>query len=147
MAAIRRAEVVWEGDLMNGEGRVSAKSSGAFREQPVTWASRTESPDGRTSPEELLAAAHASCFAMALSAGLARAGTPGQKLEVAATVTFDKTDAGWKVKSSELEVRGWVKGVDAAAFARAAEAAKDGCPISGALKGNVAMSVEATLAG
>ena len=145
MGTTRRAEVTWEGDLMKGKGVVSAKSSNAFSTLPVTWAARTETPDGRTSPEELVAAAHASCFAMALSGALARANTPPQKLEVAAVVTFDKTDAGWRVTKSELEVRGQVPGLDAAGFAKAAEGAKDGCPISNALKGNVALSVRATL--
>lgn len=146
MATTRRAEVTWEGDLMAGKGTVSAKSSAAFSALPVTWASRTETPDGRTSPEELVAAAHASCFAMAFSAGLGRAGTPPQKLEVSAVVTFEKVEAGWRVTKSDLEVKGWVPGLDAAGFAKAAEAAKDGCPISNALKGNVALSVKATLA-
>jgi osmotically inducible protein OsmC len=124
---------------------VSAKS-GAFKDQPVSWAARTESEGGKTSPEELVAAAHASCYAMALSGGLGRAGHPPAKLEVTATVTFDKLDAGWRVVSSALEVRGTVPGIDAAGFEKAAEAAKDGCPISQALKGNVQLSVKATLA-
>lgn len=145
MATTRRAEVTWQGDLMKGSGSVSAKSSAAFSSLPVTWASRTETPDGRTSPEELVAAAHASCFSMALSGGLGRAGTPPQKLEVAAVVTFDKTDAGWRITKSDLEVRGQVPGLDAEGFTKAAEAAKDGCPISNALKGNVAFTVRATL--
>jgi osmotically inducible protein OsmC len=146
MATIRRAEAVWEGDLLSGKGRVSARSSGVFKDQPVSWAARTETPDGKTSPEELLAAAHASCFAMALSAGLAKNKTPATKLEISAVVTFDKVGAGFKVTSSALEVRGTVKGLDANGFAKAAEAAKDGCPISQALKGNVELSVKATLA-
>ena len=146
MATVRRAEAVWEGDLLSGKGRVSAKSSGAFKDQAVTWAARTETPDGKTSPEELLAAAHASCFSMALSAGLAKNKTPATRLEVSAQVTFDKVGAGFKVTASALEVRGTVKGLDAAGFAKAAEAAKDGCPISQALKGNVELSVKATLA-
>ena len=147
MPAIRRADVVWEGDLTAGSGVVSAASSAQFEKLPVSWSSRTESPAGRTSPEELLAAAHASCFSMALSGGLGRGGTPPQKLEVSATVTFDKVDAGWRVVSSALTVRGWVRGIDADAFRKAAEGAKDGCPISQALKGNVALSVEAALMG
>jgi osmotically inducible protein OsmC len=146
MAVVRKASVTWEGDLMKGRGRLTAATSAAFKDLPVTWASRTEAPDGRTSPEELVASAHASCFAMAFSAGLARAGTPGDKLEVQAAVTFDKTDAGWRIKSSALEVTGWVKGIDATAFDKAAQAAKDGCPISQALKGNVELSVKTTLA-
>lgn len=147
MPAVRRAEVVWEGDLTTGAGVVSGVSSGKFEQLPVSWASRTEAVGGRTSPEELLAAAHASCFAMALSGSLGRANTPPQKLEVSAAVTFDKVEAGWRVVTSALTVRGWVSGMDADAFRKAAEAAKDGCPISQALKGNVALSVDATLMG
>ncbi len=146
MATIRRAEAVWEGDLLSGKGRVSAKSSGVLKDQPVSWAARTETPDGKTSPEELLAAAHASCFAMALSAGLAKNKTPATKLEISAQVTFDRAGAGFKVTSSALEVKGAVKGLDQAGFQKAAEAAKDGCPISQALKGNVELSVKAMLA-
>ena len=146
MAEIRQANVTWEGELMSGNGKVTASTSRVFSEAPVTWGSRADSPDGRTSPEELLAAAHASCFAMALSGALARAGTPPQKLEVGSAVTFDKLDAGWRVVSSALKVQGTVPGMDAAAFRQAAEEAKDGCPISQALKGNVQLSVEATLA-
>ena len=146
MQAVRRAEATWTGDLMSGSGVVSAATSGAFSSLPVTWGSRTETADGRTSPEELVAAAHAACYCMALSNGLSKAGTPPDKLEVSATVTFEQESGGWKVASSALSVRGTVPGADASAFQEAAEAAKDGCPISGALKGNVALSVEATLA-
>ena len=146
MAAIRKAKAVWNGELVKGQGNVTAESSGAYRELPVTWASRTERPDGKTSPEELLASAHASCFAMALSFGLTNAGKPPQRLEVTATVTFEKVAEGFKVKSSALEVQGSVPGLDAAGFQKAAEGAKDGCPISQALKGNVELSVRATLA-
>ena len=96
MSAIRRAEVTWEGDLATGQGDVTAMSSALFSSLPVSWAARTEAPQGKTSPEELLAAAHASCFAMAFSAGLARAGTPPQRLEVSADVTFDKVGDGWQ---------------------------------------------------
>lgn len=147
MAATRRADVTWEGDLLSGSGVVSAGTSRSFTALPVSWASRTESAQGRTSPEELLAAAHASCFAMALSFGLAGAGKPPKKLEVSAAVTFDKVEAGWRVTSSAITVRGNVPGLDAAAFRKAAEEAKDGCPISQALKGNVKLSVEASLLG
>lgn len=146
MATTRRAEVTWEGELLSGKGTVSAKSSGAFTSLPVTWASRTENADGRTSPEELVAAAHASCFSMALSAGLTRGGNPPQKLETAVVITFDKIEAGWRIIKSDIEVKGWVPGLDAAGFQKAAEGAKEGCPISNALKGNVAFSVKATLA-
>jgi lipoyl-dependent peroxiredoxin len=144
-AAIRRADVVWEGDLISGSGKVTAASSRAFADLPVSWAARTESPGGRTSPEELVAAAHASCFAMALSFGLANAKTPPKRLEVSAEVTFDRVEGGWRVVSSALTVRGTVPGLDADGFRRAAEAAKDGCPISQALKGNVQLSVQSTL--
>ena len=147
MAAIRQADATWEGDLVSGSGVVSASTSRAFSGLPVTWGSRTESSDGRTSPEELVAAAHAACFSMALSHGLSEGGTPPQRLEVGATVTFDQVEGGWKVGSSALKVRGRVPGIDEAGFRQAAEAAKDGCPISGALKGNVALSVEASLEG
>lgn len=145
MAAVRSAAVTWNGDLTSGTGTVSANSSGTFSDLPVSWASRTEEPDGRTSPEELLAAAHASCFAMALSGALARAGTPPEELHVSAQVTFDKVDDGWKVVSSALQVLGRVPGATSDGFREAAEGARDGCPISGALRGNVELSVDATL--
>ena len=147
MSATRRAEVAWSGDLANGSGTVSAVSSGAFADLPASWAARTESPGGKTSPEELLAAAHASCFAMAFSGGLGRAGTPPESLSVSADVTFDKLEAGWRVVSSHLTVRGVVPGMSSEDFVAAAEAAKDGCPISQALTGNVALSVDAALEG
>lgn len=145
MPAVRRADVTWTGDLLSGSGVVTAGSSGAFKELAVSWASRTEAPGGRTSPEELLAAAHASCFAMALSFGLANAKTPPSRLQVSAAVTFDRVDGGFRVVSSALTVSGSVPGLDQDGFRKAAEAAKDGCPISLALKGNVQLSVAATL--
>ena len=146
MAATRKAKAIWNGDLATGSGEVSAVTSGKFNALPVSWGARTEAPQGKTSPEELLAAAHASCFSMALSAGLAKAGTPPKKLEVTSSVTFDKVGESWTVVSSELEVTGEVPGIDAAVFAKAAEEAKDGCPISRALKNNVKLSVRPTLA-
>lgn len=145
MAAVRTATLTWKGDLASGTGSVSSGSSDTFLDLPVSWASRTEAPEGRTSPEELLAAAHASCFSMALSAGLGRAGTPPDHLHVEAQVTFDKLEAGWSVVSSAITVLGHVPGISPEAFVAAAEAAKDGCPISRALAGNVALSVDATL--
>jgi lipoyl-dependent peroxiredoxin len=145
MAATRQARAVWSGDLMSGTGTVSAGTSALFKDVPVSWSARTEAPGGKSSPEELLAAAHASCFAMALSAGLARGGTPAKRLEVSAAVTFDKVGDGWSVVSSELEVKGQVAGADAAKFAQAAEGAKENCPISRALKGNVKLTVKPTL--
>lgn len=145
MAAIRRAEATWSGDLLSGRGTVSAATSGLFRDLPISWGSRTEAPDDRTSPEELLAAAHAACYSMAFSNGLAKNGTPATRLDVTSDVTFEKVGDGWKVSKSELRVRGAVPGIDEAKFRELAEAAKDGCPISGALKGNVALSVDAQL--
>jgi lipoyl-dependent peroxiredoxin len=146
MAAIRKADVSWKGPLATGKGNVSASTSGAFKGLEVSWPRRSEADaNGVTSPEELLAASHASCYAMALSGGLASAGSPPESLEVSATVTFDKVGDGFKVVSSVLEVRGRVPNMEQAAFETAATAAKDGCPISQALKGNVDLSVKATL--
>ena len=143
--ASRRAEAVWQSTLARGSGEVTLATSGAAGPLPVTWASRTERSNGKTSPEELVAAAHASCFNMALSGILGDRGTPPDKLETSATVTFTEVEGGWKVGSSSITVKGSVPGIDEDAFRQAAEAAKDGCPISGALKGNVDLSVEATL--
>ena len=145
MATTRRANAIWEGDLMSGSGSVSAGTSNHFSDLPVSWATRTEEPGGNTSPEELLAAAHASCFSMALSNTLAKAGTPPERLEVSAEVTFDKQNGGWGVTTSKLTVRGRVPNADEEAFRTAAESARDGCPISKALKGNVELSVDASL--
>lgn len=145
MSAVRRADVTWTGDLSLGSGVVTASSSHAFTDLPVSWAARTEAPGGKTSPEELVAAAHSACFSMAFSAALARAGTPPDRLDVSAEVTFDKLEAGWRVVSSALTVHGVVPGISEADFVAAAEGAKDGCPISVALKGNVELSVKATL--
>jgi len=145
MAEKRHATVVWNGDLQTGSGIITYVSSGVISRLPVTWASRTSAHEGRTSPEELLAAAHASCFSMAFSARLGKNGTPATRLDVRAEVTFDKLESGWKVASSHLTVSGDVPGIDAATFGRLAEDAKDNCPISAAIKGNVELSVEATL--
>lgn len=141
MAAVREAKAVWKGDLVKGSGEVTALSSERFHALPVSWAARTEAPGGKTSPEELLAAAHASCFAMALSAGLGRKGAPPDRLEVTARVTFDRVGDAWTVVSSELTVQGTVRGMDERAFSAAAEDAKENCPISRALRGNVKLSV------
>ena len=140
--ADRRADVVWEGSLLEGSGTITSTGSGALPELPITWASRTESPEGRTSPEELIAAAHAACFSMALSHGLAQAGNPPERLETSSTVTFVP---GTGITKSTLTVTGRVPGIDEAAFREAAEAAKDGCPVSGALKGNVELELDARL--
>jgi lipoyl-dependent peroxiredoxin len=145
MAATRTATVTWNGTLAEGSGTVTAGSSQLFTDLPVSWAARTEAPGGLTSPEELLAAAHASCYSMALSAGLAKAGSPPDHLHVSATVTFDKVGDGWSVTMSQLDVVGVVPGLDEAAFDAAAQAAGTGCPISRALAGNVEIAVTATL--
>ncbi|MEQ8834100.1 MAG: OsmC family peroxiredoxin [Miltoncostaeaceae bacterium] len=144
MATERRAEVTWSGDLFDGEGTIDTVTSGSFGPLPVSWPSRAEEPGGKTSPEELIAAAHASCYCMALSLGLAKADTPPTTLSASATVTFVP---GTGITKSALTVVGVVPGLDAAGFQAAAEAAKDGCPVSGALKGNVELSVEARLEG
>ena len=145
MAAVRRADATWSGDLPTGKGTVTATSSGAFSALATSWASRIESADGRTSPEELLAAAHASCFSMAFGNELAKRGFIADRLAVSASVSLDMTDAGRRVISSALTVSGWVPRIDAATFAEIAEVAKNGCPISNALRGGVELSVEPTL--
>ena len=143
MAAQSSATTVWEGDLAHGAGQTTP-ASGAFPTVEVTWASRTARSARKTSPEELLAGAHASCYCMALSHGLGEAGNAPERLECTATVEFEP---GVGVKSSHLVVTGRVPGIDQDAFAAAAAEASRGCPISGALKGNVEISVEATLEG
>jgi lipoyl-dependent peroxiredoxin len=145
MAAVRTATVTWSGDLASGSGTVSAGTTGLFTDLPVSWSSRTEAPEGRTSPEELLAAAHAACFSMAFSARLAKAGTPPEHLHTEAEVTFDKVGDAWKVVSSRLIVLGRAPGCSDDDFTRLAEDAKENCPISAALRGNVELSVEPTL--
>ena len=146
MAQIRKAVARWQGDLATGSGTVSSATTSQFEDLEVSWGSRTEDPAGKTSPEELLAAAHAACFSMAFSARLAKNGTPPKTLEVTAAVTFDKGDAGWGITKSALTVRGNVPGIDAAKFRTIAEDAKENCPVSVALKGSVALSVSAELA-
>ena len=143
MATDRRAQVTWRGDLMSGSGTVEETTSGALGRQDVSWPSRSEEPGGKTSPEELIAAAHAACFSMALSNGLAQAGTAPEQLDVSATVTFVP---GTGITKSALDVTARVPGMDEDAFRKAAEEAKDGCPVSGALKGNVELELNARLA-
>jgi len=141
--AERRANVVWRGNLFQGSGTFDLASSEAVQGLPVTWASRTERPDGRTSPEELIAAAHASCFAMAFSNTLAEQGNEPEELNISAVCTFDADQL--KVTSSVLDVRGKVPGLDAEGFQNAAEQAEQGCPVSNALRGNVDIRVNASL--
>jgi lipoyl-dependent peroxiredoxin len=142
--AERTATTVWEGDLAHGNGVTSLKS-GAAPDLPVTWASRTERSDGKTSPEELIAAAHSSCFSMALAHGLTEGGNPPDSLQVQATVTLDTEGSGPRISSSQLTVRGRVPGMDQAAFDAAAQDAGQNCPVSGALRGSLAIEVAATL--
>ena len=139
-----RARTAWKGDLVSGSGS-TVLASGAAGPLEVTWSSRTEAPAGRTSPEELIAAAHASCYSMAFSHGLASDGTPPESVDTEATVTFAQTDDGFRVTKSALVVRATVPGISEEAFQAAAAAAKDGCPVSQALKGNVEIILEATL--
>ena len=145
MATTRRADATWSGDLLSGRGTVTATTTGVFADLPTTWASRIGEPEGVTSPEELLAAAHASCFSMAFSNELAKAGTAPTSVSVTVAVTGDKLDTGWTVLSAAITVRGSAPGATDASFHEAAEKARDGCPISKALKNNVELSVEATL--
>ena len=140
MAETRTANSTWEGDLTSGGGRVSG-ATGAFSDMEVTQPTRFGEAAGLTSPEELIAAAHASCYSMALSAGLTRAGTPPGKLDVSASVTLDFVDGAPTVVMSVLTVEGTVEGITEEAFVQAAEAAKEGCPISRALAG-VEISLE-----
>jgi osmotically inducible protein OsmC len=145
MATTRQADATWAGDLLKGRGTVTAATTGVFRDLPTTWASRIGEPEGVTSPEELLAAAHASCYSMAFSNELAKAGTPPTRVKVSVAVTGDKLESGWTVLSSAITVSAAVPGATDASVQEAATKAKDGCPISKALKGNVDLSVEATL--
>jgi osmotically inducible protein OsmC len=142
MATERKAEVVWQGDLMNGSGTIGEVGSSAFGPLDVSWASRADEPNGRTSPEELIAAAWASCFAMALSAGLAKGGNPPERLETSATVTFQP---GEGITRGALTVRGTVPDMDEAAFQQAADTAKQNCPVSKALSGIPEVSLDASL--
>lgn len=141
--ADRTAHVTWRGTLFEGEGTIDRVGSGAFGPLDVTWASRAEDSNGLTSPEELIAAAHASCFSMALSNGLAKAGTPAERLETSATVTFVP---GTGITKVALTVRGRVPDLDEAGFAEQAEGAKENCPVSKALAAVPEITLDAALA-
>jgi osmotically inducible protein OsmC len=144
MAAVRRAEVTWKGSLIEGSGSIDAVGSGAFGPLDVTWAARSEeSSGGKTSPEELIAAAHAACFSMALSHGLAQAGNPADELKASAEVTFVP---GTGITEIALKVRGRVPGLDEDGFRQAAETAKENCPVSMALAGVPEITLDASLA-
>jgi osmotically inducible protein OsmC len=142
VATDRRAEVRWQGTLMEGSGTIVSTTSGAIGEQPVSWPSRAQDSPSATSPEELIAAAHAACFSMALANGLAQEGHPPRELRTAATVTFQP---GEGITRIALAVEGVVPGLDAAAFEQAAQAAKQGCPVSKALAAVPEISLEARL--
>jgi lipoyl-dependent peroxiredoxin len=142
MATDRKAEVTWQGDLMSGTGTIDSVTSGVFGGLDVSWPARSEEPGGKTSPEELIAAAHATCLSMALSHGLAQAGHAPEELKTSATVTFQPGEGITKIA---LDVAGRVPGIDEAAFAEAAEQAKENCPVSKALTGVPDISLTARL--
>lgn len=144
LRAERRAEAVWVGALFKGRGSVSVGSE-AFTELPITWASRTEHPDGKTSPEELLAAAHAGCYSMAFSLALADAGTPPEELTVKATCAFEQVPTGFAITTIALDVHGRVPGIDGDRFEQAAKRAAQICPVSKALNGNVEVRLNTRL--
>jgi osmotically inducible protein OsmC len=144
MATDRHAEVSWQGNLMEGSGRIERVGTGAFGPLDVSWPARTEEPGELTSPEELIAAAHAACFSMSLSHELAQGGNAPERLDTRADVTFQP---GTGITASRLTVRGRVPGLDDEAFRKAAEGAKAGCPVSQALAGVPEITVEATLEG
>jgi osmotically inducible protein OsmC len=140
-----RATAIWEGKVAEGAGRVTV-GSGAFPEQEITLKRRTGGGTGTTSPEELIAAAHAACYSMALSAALTRNDTPPERLDVSAEVTLDRVESGLKITSVELSVRGTVPSLDAAKFQEIAATAERNCPVSNALRGNVEIGLQAELA-
>jgi osmotically inducible protein OsmC len=139
--ADRNASAEWHGNLFEGRGTVSADSSGLFSDAGVTWASRTESPEGKTSPEELIAAAHAACFCMALSNELSMRDHAPERLQAEATCTF----ADGKVTTMVIDVTATVPGADQAAFDAGLAAAEQSCPVSNALRGNVDIRVTSSL--
>ena len=145
MAGVSRATARWSGTLFEGRGSVTPES-GVFGELPLTWEGRTDRPEGSTSPEELIASAHASCFSMALSNIIAKEGSEAESLVVKANVTFEVGDAGPRISAVHLDVTGTVPGLDQAKFEELADKAKDGCPVSKALAGNVELSAAAKLA-
>ena len=145
MAIERNAHATWEGDLRGGSGKFDV-GSGAISGQEVTFASRFEEPGGKTSPEELIAAAHATCFSIALAGELARAGHPPTRLETDGLVTLDQVDGAFRITSVKLSVRGEVDGLDEEAFRAAAEEAKEGCPVSNALADSIEITLDASLA-
>jgi lipoyl-dependent peroxiredoxin len=146
MAIERSAKATWQGDLRSGSGEFDLESSGAIKGERVTFASRFEQPGGKTSPEELIAAAHATCFSMALANGLAQEGHAPAELQTEAEVTLDNTGDGFAITSIKLTVRGEVDGLDEGAFKQAAEQAKKNCPVSKALAAVPQIELDASLA-
>jgi osmotically inducible protein OsmC len=144
MATDRTAEVTWHGDLMSGSGRIDSVTSGAIGGLDVDWTARSEDAQSNTSPEELIAAAHASCFSMAFSNGLAQAGHPAEELKTSATVTFQPGEGITKIA---LTVAGTVPGIEESAFQEAAQAAKENCPVSKALASVPEITLDARLQG
>jgi lipoyl-dependent peroxiredoxin len=142
VATDRRAEVTWKGSLLEGSGTIRSTTSGKLGEQPVSWVNRSEDNPDATSPEELIAAAHAACFSMALSAALARAGNPPDELNTSATVTFQPGEGITKIA---LTVEGNVPGLDAQGFEEAATTAKENCPVSKALAAVPEITLDARL--
>ena len=145
MAQTRRAEANWSGDLASGAGAVTAATSGIFADQPTSWHARTEASEGKTSPDELLATAHASCYSMAVSNELSKAGFVPTRVDVVVEIDADKAERGWTVQRSRIQLRAAVPNIDEATFQRVAALAKDGCPISRAIAGNVELVLDAAL--
>lgn len=143
---VREAGVTWEGNLARGAGAITAASSGAFSDLSYSAATRVGIPEGKTSPEELLAAAHGGCFAMSLAAELTKAGTPPERLEVRCVITMDEVAGkGHQIVHSEVEVHGAVPGCDDASFAQAAEAADAGCSFSALIRASATVTVTASI--
>jgi len=142
----RKGTAIWQGDLQSGKGEVTLATTHLADSLPVSWPSRTEDPNGQTSPEELIAAAHAACFSMALSNVLASGGNTPERLETSAVASFGRKGEGFGITGIALSVRGTVPGVSEDQFRQAAENAKDGCPVSQALAGNVDITLDAQLA-
>lgn len=143
--AERKARVLWNGGLADGSGALTLETSSAATDLPVSWPARTEIPGGKTSPEELIAAALSSCYAMAFSNVLGQAGHPPEQLTVDAVCTLDMVDGGPKVTTIDLSVSGTVPGIDQAGFEELARQAEQGCPVSNALRNNVEVRVNANL--
>lgn len=140
----RRAEAVWKGDLVNGHGTLNTQS-GVLQNQPVSWSARSEAPGGKTSPEELLAAAQAVCYAMAFSNTLAQQGTAPTRLDVSATCSMQLSEAGLKITTMDITVKGQVPGMQQSDFAALAQKAEQNCPVSNALRNNLTINVQAQL--